>query len=112
MPTLGDIAKALDLPSRGNPEIQLYRLASLDSAGEGDLSFVAQKKFSEQLATSPVTAVICPEEWVGDYTGAVLSSAQPYIDFARATRLFDNRPQPSGRVHETAVVATLSLIHI
>ena len=106
MPTLGDIAKALDLPFRGNPEIQLSRLASLDSAGEGDLSFVAQKKFSKQLATSPVTAVICPEEWVGDYTGAVLSSAQPYIDFARATRLFDNRPQPSGRVHDTAVVAT------
>ena len=106
MPTLGDIAKALDLPFCGNPETPLSRLASLDSAGEGDLSFVAQKKFSKQLATSLVTAVICPEEWVGDYTGAVLSSAQPYIDFARATRLFDNRPQPSGRVHETAVVAT------
>ena len=106
MPTLGDIAKALDLPFRGNPETPLSRLASLDSAGEGDLSFVAQKKFSKQLATSLVTAVICPEEWVGDYTGAVLLSAQPYIDFARATRLFDNRPQPSGCVHETAVVAT------
>ena len=106
MPTLGDIAKALDLPFRGNPETSLSRLASLDSAEEGDLSFVAQKKFSKQLATSLVTAVICPEEWAGDYTGAVLLSAQPYIDFARATRLFDNRPQPSGCVHETAVVAT------
>jgi len=106
MPTLGDIAKALDLPFRGNPETPLSRLASLDSAGEGDLSFVAQKKFSKQLATSLVTAVICPEEWAADYTGAVLLSAQPYVDFARATRLFDNRPQPSGCVHETAVVAT------
>ncbi|MEE3018896.1 MAG: UDP-3-O-(3-hydroxymyristoyl)glucosamine N-acyltransferase, partial [Pseudomonadota bacterium] len=106
MPTLGDIAKALDLPFCGNPETPLSRLASLDSAGEGDLSFVAQKKFSNQLATSLVTAVICPEEWVGDYTGGVLLSAQPYIDFARATRLFDNRPQPSGCVHETAIVAT------
>ena len=45
MPTLGDIAKALDLPFRGNPETPLSRLASLDSAGEGDLSFVAQKSF-------------------------------------------------------------------
>ena len=106
MPTLGAIAKALDLPFRGNPETLLSRLASLDSAGEGDLSFVAQKKFSKQLATSSVTGVICPEDWVGDYTGAVLFSAHPYIDFARATRLFDNRPQPSRRVHETAVVAT------
>jgi len=104
MPTLGDIAKALDLPFRGNPETQLPRLASLDSAGEGDLSFVAQKKFSKQLATSSAAAVICPEDWVGDYTGAVLFSAQPYVDFARATHLFDNRAQPLGRVHETAIV--------
>jgi len=106
MPTLGDIARALDLPLQGNPDTSLSRLASLDAAGEGDLSFVAQKKFSKQLSASSVTAVICPEEWVGDYRGAVLLSAQPYIDFARATRLFDNRPQPSGCVHERAVVAT------
>ena len=106
MPTLGDIAKALDLPFRGNPETSLSRLASLDSAGDADLSFVAQKKFSKQLSTSTVGAVICPEDWVGDYKGGVIFSAQPYVDFARATRLFDNRPQPSGRVHETAVVAT------
>ena len=106
MPTLGDIAKALDLPFLGNPDTALSRLASLESAGEGDLSFVAQKKFSKLLSTSAVGAVICPEDWVGEYGGAVLVSTQPYIDFARATRLFDNRPQPSGRVHETAVIAS------
>jgi UDP-3-O-[3-hydroxymyristoyl] glucosamine N-acyltransferase len=61
---------------------------------------------SKQLSTSTVGAVICPEDWVGDYTGSVIFSAHPYVDFARATRLFDNRPQPSGRIHETAVVAT------
>ena len=106
MPTLGDIAKALDLPFHGNPDTALSRLASLESAGEGDLSFVAQKKFSKLLSTSAVGAVICPEDWVGEYGGAVLVSTQPYIDFARATRLFDNRPQPSGLVHETAVIAS------
>ena len=106
MPTLGDIAKALDLPFRGNPDTSLSRLASLDSAGDGDFTFVAQKKFSKQLATSSAAAAICPEDWVGDYRGAVLLSSQPYIDFARATRLFDNRPSPSRRVHETAVIAS------
>ena len=110
MPTLGDIAKALDLPFRGNPETSLSRLASLDSAGEGDLSFVAQKKFSTLLSTSAVGAVICPEDWVGEFAGAVLFSAQPYADFARATRLFDNRPRPSGCIHEKAVVASTAQI--
>ena len=32
-------------------------------------------------------------------------SDDPYADFARATHLFDNRPEASKRVHNTAVVA-------
>ena len=110
MPTLGDIAKALELPFRGDSDMSLSRLASLDSAGGGDLSFVAQKKFSTLLSTSAVGAVICPEDWVGEFAGAVLFSAQPYADFARATRLFDNRPRPSGCIHEKAVVASTAQI--
>ena len=106
MPTLGDIAKALDLPFRGDPETPLSRLTSLDSAGEGDLSFVAQKKFSKLVSASPASAIICPEEWAAEFDGGVLFSSQPYVDFARATRLFDNRPKPSRCVHDTATIAS------
>lgn len=53
MPTLGDIAKALDLPFHGNPDTALSRLASLESAGEGDLSFVAQKNFQSYSLPRP-----------------------------------------------------------
>ena len=105
MPTLGDIAKALDLPYRGEHDMPLRGLASLDSADEGDLSFVSRKKFVASLEASTVSAVICPREWVGGFSGAVIFSDAPYRDFARATRLFDNLPTRTRRLHDTAVIA-------
>lgn len=105
MPTLGDTAKALGLTYQGDPGLVLDRLASISSAGVGDLSFVSQKKFARDLATTNASAVICPEGWVGDYAGSVIFSEDPYADFARATRLFDNRPAAPGGIHPQAVIA-------
>jgi UDP-3-O-[3-hydroxymyristoyl] glucosamine N-acyltransferase len=105
MPTLGDIAKALDLPFKGDPELSLVRLAPLDSANEGALSFVAKKKFVKQLSGSLASAVICPQGWAADFLGAIIYSDNPYADFARATHIFDNRPVRTLGIHDTAVVA-------
>lgn len=105
MPTLGDAAETLGLAFRGDPSLTLDRLAPISQAGVGDLSFIAQKKFANSLVSSQATAVICPEAWVGDFSGAVLFSDNPYADFARATRLFDNRPASSGRVDGSAVIS-------
>lgn len=105
MPTLGDAAEALGLAFRGDPSLTLDRLAPISQAGVGDLSFIAQKKFAKSLAASEAAAVICPEAWLRDFTGAVLFSDDPYADFARATRLFDNRPASTGCIDSGAVVA-------
>lgn len=105
MPTLGDAAETLGLSYRGDPHLTLDRLAPISQAGVGDLSFIAQKKFAKSLVSSQATAVICPEAWVGDFSGAVLFSDDPYADFARATRLFDNRPASSGRLDGSAVIS-------
>ena len=105
MPTLGDAAETWGLSYRGDPHLTLDRLAPISQAGVGDLSFIAQKKFAKSLASSQATAVICPEAWVGDFSGAVLFSDDPYADFARATRLFDNRPASSERVDGSAVIS-------
>jgi len=105
MPTLGDAAEALGLAFRGDPSLSLDRLAPISQAGVGDLSFIAQKKFAKSLLASEATAVICPEAWVGEFSGAVLFSDDPYADFARATRLFDNRPASTGQIDSSAVIA-------
>lgn len=105
MPTLVDVATSLNLPFRGDAGLVLERIAPLESASASDLSFVAQKKFIGTLNDTDAGAVLLPEAWAESYSGPVIFSDDPYADFARATHLFDNRPQASRQVHETAVVA-------
>ena len=105
MPTLVDVATSLNLPFRGDAGLVLERIAPLESASASDLSFVAQKKFISALSGSDAGAVLLPEAWAEDYSGPAIFSDDPYADFARATHLFDNRPEASKRVHTTAVVA-------
>ena len=105
MPTLVDVATSLNLPFRGDAGLVLERIAPLESASARDLSFVAQKKFISALSGSDAGAVLLPEAWAEEYSGPAIFSDDPYADFARATHLFDNRPEASKRVHDTAVVA-------
>ena len=105
MPTLVDVATSLNLPFRGDAGLVLERIAPLESASASDLSFVAQKKFTSALNGSDAGAVLLPKSWAEDYSGPAIFSDDPYADFARATYLFDNRPEASKRVHNSAVVA-------
>lgn len=83
----------------------MVRVAGLDDAGPGDLSFLANPKYRASLTTTRATAVIVGE----DVTGApcaVLRAANPYLAFARAIRaLSPAPPRPAPGIHPTAVVA-------
>ncbi len=46
----------------GDPATTVERLASLSDAGEGSLSFLANPKYADQLATTKATAVIAGKD--------------------------------------------------
>ena len=95
MPTLVDVATSLNLPFRGDAGLVLERIAPLESASASDLSFVAQKKFVSALNGSDAKFVLLPEAWAKLLGMHTIFSDDPYADFARATHLFDNRPEAS-----------------
>src|SRR5690349_17458940 len=49
---LGEIARALDLALEGDADIEIRALAPVDTAGEGDLTFVAAPRYRRYLAAS------------------------------------------------------------
>jgi UDP-3-O-[3-hydroxymyristoyl] glucosamine N-acyltransferase len=104
MPTLGEIAGSLGLEFRGEPTLSLTGIAALETAVASDLSFVAQPKYLTGLDACAAGALILKPEWADQWSGAVLLSANPYLDYARVTRLFDNRPQVAPGVHPSAHV--------
>lgn len=105
MPSLGELATLLELELRGVAARPIQRLATLDAATADDLSFVSEKKHLSKLSDTRAGAVILHPEWTDHWSGCALLSNTPYVAFARATRIFDNHPQASERVHEAAVVS-------
>ena len=112
MTTLGELAKALELELRGDPMRSIANLAALELATADDLSFVSEKKHLHKVSGTNAGALILHPDWVENWSGCALLSDTPYVAFAKASRIFDNHPPSSGRIHDQASVADLSLIHI
>ena len=101
---LGDIAKRLNLELLGEPNIELEGIAPLATAGASQLSFVAKEVHLPQASSTKAGALILRPGWSESWSGAALLSENPYLSFAHATQLFDDRPVPPVGVHKSAVV--------
>jgi len=105
MITLGELADRLGLTFSGDATRLLSGIAPLGSAGADQLTFLSEKKYLPQLAESGAGAVILKTEWRDQCPVDCLLSERPYVSFARATQVFDNRPAPSLGIHGSAHVA-------
>jgi UDP-3-O-[3-hydroxymyristoyl] glucosamine N-acyltransferase len=106
---LGQIVGALGgtLELAGS-DTEIFRIAPLDSAGAGDLSFLSNPRYQQQLAASKAACVIVAPAMreAAMQRGACIVTPDPYVYFARATQLWKRlheRTLPSG-VHPSAVV--------
>lgn len=105
---LSDIAGHLGCRVEGDPTVDIRRLASIDRAGPGDLTFVANPKYATQLGTTRASAVIVGESDRVDRATPLplIRSANPYLSFARALTLFVEPSRPAAGVDRLAAVAT------
>jgi len=103
--TLGELAQRFDLQLAGDARHPVAGLATLAEAGPDKVSFLANKKYAEQLATTRAAAVIIHPELAEQCPVATLATPDPYLAFARLTALFDRSPAGSGGIHPEATVS-------
>lgn len=102
--TLGELARRLECPIEGDAAIEIRRVAKIEDAGPGDLTFLANPKYASKLADTRASAVIMNGNGIAAPC-AVIRSASPYLTFARAAQaLSPNKPAVAG-VHPQASVA-------
>jgi UDP-3-O-[3-hydroxymyristoyl] glucosamine N-acyltransferase len=99
----------------GDREMSISRIAPLDSASHGDLSFLSNPRYRQQLAASQAACVIVAPAMREEAAqrGACIVTADPYAYFARATQWWKAHQQgrePSG-VHPSAVVDASATVH-
>ncbi|ABA88502.1 acyl-(acyl carrier protein)--UDP-3-O-(3-hydroxyacyl)-glucosamine/UDP-3-N-(3-hydroxyacyl)-glucosediamine 2-N-acyltransferase [Syntrophotalea carbinolica DSM 2380] len=96
MATLNELAELIGGEVVGDGSVVLNRMAPIESAGPGDITFVANPKYLAKLKDTTASAVIvkagieCPGV-------NLLICANPYLAFAKVlTALHAQRPAPQG----------------
>jgi UDP-3-O-[3-hydroxymyristoyl] glucosamine N-acyltransferase len=106
---LGDLAAQLGCELDGDHDLEVTRVAGIDEAGSGDLTFLANSRYAAKVATSRATAIIATAD-VSGARSAVLRTPNPYLTFARAIRLlYPTSPPPAG-IHPSAVIAAEAIL--
>ena len=87
----------------GAGDTAISRISTLESAGPGELAFLANPKYRHQLATTRAAAVIMAPPTVEGLAAAILT-AQPYLYYARVSQWLNPPPAPDPGIHPSAVV--------
>jgi UDP-3-O-[3-hydroxymyristoyl] glucosamine N-acyltransferase len=99
---LRELADRLACELRGDGEREIRGVAGLDAAGPGELSFLANPRYSGKLGATRAEAVVVGP---GQATALpALVSDNPYLTFARAVALLRPAPVPAAGVHPSAEV--------
>lgn len=115
--TLLEIAAIVRGDVEGDGNIQIKRLAKIEEAGEGDITFLANPKYAKHLASTKASAVLVArgvaykELRERKNPIALIRVADPYAAFAQLIDLFHPPATalPPG-LHPTAVVSQSAVI--
>lgn len=103
---LSELASRLDCRLEGDGSIEIVRVAGIQRAEPGDLTFLTNARYSEDLATTRASAVIVGSaEPPRSTTAAFLRCDDPYSAFARAVGLFAHAVAPPKGVDRSSAVA-------
>lgn len=103
---LAALADRLGARLEGDGDVEIVRVASIETAGAGDVTFVANTKYQRHLEGTRASAVILG----GGLTHtpppgcAVLHVENPYLAFAQAVEIFVPLARPAPGVHPTAII--------
>lgn len=103
--SLAEIVARLGGEALGEAGTPLTGVATLDSAGPGQLAFLSNPKYRARAATSRAGAVIVGPGDRDATNGPRIVTDNPYAYYARAVALFNPGHAVTPGVHPTAVVA-------
>ena len=101
---LKDLAERLACRLEGDGEVEIVRVAGIQHAQPGDLTFLANPKYEAAVAHTRASAVLLRDE-APPAPCAMLRTENPYLAFARAVGMFAPAWRPPPGVHALAAVA-------
>jgi UDP-3-O-[3-hydroxymyristoyl] glucosamine N-acyltransferase len=106
---LDEIADRLGCLLEGEGSIEVRGVATLEKAGAGDLSFLANNKYLSEAKRTHASAVIVGRN-CAPLGASLLKHDNPYLAFAKAIEVFHTPPQRPPLVHPSAWISDTALI--
>src|SRR3546814_19536203 len=92
-----EIAARFGLELRGDGETGISSVATLARAGAGQLAFLANPRYRNQLSESAASAEVMRADDAQGHDGTALVAADPYVALSKSAALFDPpQPLPQG----------------
>ena len=100
---LAELARVLGATCHGDHEQEITGVEGIERAGPGQLTFVANPKYTPYARNTKAGAVLVTEDFE-PLAAATLRTANPYLAFAHAIDIFHPAPQYPPGIHPTAVI--------
>jgi len=100
---LSEIARKIDCRMEGNNDVEILRVAGIEEAGPGDLTFVSNRKYARHIKTTRADAIILGED-LPPVSIPSLRTEDPYLAFAHALEIFHVPLRQDQGVHPTAII--------
>ncbi len=101
---LRDLAERLACSLEGDGEIEIVRVAGIQHAEPGDLTFLANSKYAPAVARTRASAILLQDQATAAPC-AMLRTSDPYLAFARAVAMFAPAWRPEPGIHALTAVA-------
>jgi UDP-3-O-[3-hydroxymyristoyl] glucosamine N-acyltransferase len=108
---LAELALRLGATLTGDPSVSITGVASIETAGPGDLTFVANPKYASLARTTHAAAVLVEPDFA-EIATATLRISNPYLAFAHAIELFYQPPAYPPGIHPTAAISPTAKIGV
>jgi UDP-3-O-[3-hydroxymyristoyl] glucosamine N-acyltransferase len=106
---LRELAERLRCRLEGDGDVEIRRVAGIERAAPGDITFLANPKYVSHLPATRASAVILDASTPAAGVSAALVRVEPpdtpYLAFARALGLLDGPPLPAPGVDRRSAIA-------
>jgi UDP-3-O-[3-hydroxymyristoyl] glucosamine N-acyltransferase len=101
--TLDELARRLDCRLEGDGTLEVARVAGIEHAGPGDVTFLANARYASRVLTTRATAIIANDD-VPKAPCAILRTPQVYLAFARAVGIQTPPVRPAAGINGLASI--------
>ncbi len=92
------------------PDLIINQVATLDSAQEGHIAFLFDRKYRKFLKITRASAVVLQKEYLADCDIPGIVTTDPYLAYAKIANLLNRPAEVKGTTHTSAVISKKSKV--